>query len=148
MMSGSEGFVEAVRRNFLPLERECALRVAGFEEDEVDFRTTVSLSNETTGVDVVADRKEGGIFVIVYRLGPAPPQAGIDAFCIDDLLAVRAPSVRVQYTVKKKWKLDRVLQQYVELLRTHANDVLRGDFRMWPAVAREAWERVARHRNG
>ncbi len=138
-----DDFRELCRTLFRFLEEEYGFRVT--EEKSDVFGSYITYRNTTTAVIISFEPREGGVFIRLYRLvdGKIPdypvfvhPDTQLNMFYLDTLLEVRVPSLHVEQDPKEMAKpslskLKEVLQQYAALLHLYANDILRGDFKVF-----------------
>lgn len=139
-----EHFLETCRRYFRFLEEEYGCTILG-TDNEYPYRLAVTYGNATTAVDIRYDRWEDDIFILLIRLvdGAVPenlPGNHIHRHPLDAVLHLRAPDEIVrqdQYSdpLKSEDRED-ILRQYASALRTHASDILRGDFSFFPELVR------------
>lgn len=111
------------------------------------YGTFVTYRNPTTFVEVSIEPREGGVFVHVGRLidGKIPeypihiePDTKLDAFYLDDIIDLRAPSSKIEqpstevfFKPRNLKKIEHVLTEYARALRQYAVDILKGDFRVF-----------------
>jgi hypothetical protein len=137
-------------------ERTC-LQKFGFLEKEFGFalrssETTsygshVTYTNQTTGVRVSLEPREGGIFVELSRLAdgelPSVPifiesDSVLNSFDLDDILLLRSAPTGKQLDTSSALtadEIERELERYASALRAYAPDILWGDFELFPQLA-------------
>jgi hypothetical protein len=107
----------------------------------------ITYQNSTSFIQVSFEPREGGVLVYIGRLVrgriPAYEDRTSNWFDFYDLLALRSPQASLR---SGEWpsdkELDEVLKGIVDALKTHAADVLQGDFAVFKELNKLAKERA------
>jgi hypothetical protein len=134
------------RRAFRFLIEEYGYSEAPLPEGEFVNQYMVCFSNGVTWIGVEGINWGFGIDIRLASHNPGLMQ--YPTYCLDDLLALRDPGF-MPITAKPTDKRDiqkSQMDQYADALRQHADDILRGDFSVFPQLA-EAINRRRRQNN-
>lgn len=120
----------------------------GFAEAEAHLLLPgmwVSCRNSTTQV-VIYFEYENGLWLTIGRLATVNGQlTGGEQYALNDLLALRKlqPSHTVRMSGFDEGVMDKVLLERAVALQAYADDVLRGDFAVFPRLKEIVTERLA-----
>jgi hypothetical protein len=146
-MNAFSSFEKLCLKRFQILEKDFGLRVVKIEREH--YGLFITYQNSTTFLRVSLEPREGGVFVTIGRLvhGRIPPYEDTSPHWFDfhHLLALRAPQISFW---SGEWpsarELDQVLKGIVNALRSHAADVLQGDFTIFKQLHQVVKERAKR----
>ena len=152
--------LKLIRNIFKFLEEKFDCTITRVEHEF--YGTCVTYQNATTFVEASIEPREGGAFVRVGWLidGKIPaypihvePDIKLDAFYLDDIIDLRAPSSKIEqppldvfFKPRDLKKIERVLTENARALRRYAADILNGDFRVFAQLDKIVKKRAARLR--
>jgi hypothetical protein len=127
------------------LEKGCGFALRSSER--TSYGSHVTYSNQTTGVRVSLEPREGGIFVELSRLVdgelPSVPifiesDSVLNSFDLNDIILLRSAPTGKQLDTSSALTADEIeseLERYASALRDYAPDILRGDFELFSQLA-------------
>jgi hypothetical protein len=139
---------------------EFLIKKYGFKIGRLESRSYVcylNYINKTTAVRLSFEPKDGGVFVLLYRLidGKIPPyeifikpDTIINSFYLDDILTLRSPTTKIESKYidigrPTREELEKELGAYADALANHAQDILQGDFSIFPELEKIVKRRAA-----
>jgi hypothetical protein len=137
---GKVNLLDVCLDKFSYLEREYSFKVAkkkGVDNIEIVYQ------NGTTGVQILFDRRENQIYVMIYQLENGklienPIFLSYDTrvygYDLDDILSQRIPGYSGTKMRSDCNGVLCVLENYAKMLRLHAADLLLGDFQLFPRL--------------
>jgi len=148
---------------FAFLKNEYTFRVV---KEKLNANADLLYVNDTTGVKIVFSNREAYCFIYLYKLvegklieNPSNiyMNSKLYAYMLDDIVALRNPSrlIRPAYMYGEDSKFHNeengfrlYLEEFARNLKIYADDVLRGDFKIFPKLEKVVKERAERFRQG
>ena len=146
-------FEQHCRRIFKPvLEDKFGFKIVDVEKD--DFGDYLTYQNDTTGIKISYEPREGGIFILLSRLidGKMPEypihieaDTILNSFDLEDIIAFKEAKKGIgrkfknyfrRYNISRKASLVKNLSKYIEELEEYAAYILNGDFKDFPELDR------------
>ena len=138
-------FEETCRQVFKPLIDQFNFKIISVDRGPINVGVHITYGNATTAMQASFEPQEEAIWLYLIRLTDGkipeyPHKYPENAFYLEELLQVRAPNLQLRTQKEQplrlmtKENLKDTLERYVEALRTHASDVLMGDFRIFADI--------------
>lgn len=144
-MRKTKADIDIIEKQFEFLSRDFGFETLSRLSDA--YKCRLVLKTQTTGVVITFDRREFYPFVQICRLvngefqfisGEMTPKTVIHCFDLDDLLTIRSPNSKIhphsRATKFDEHSFESLIAQQADNLRSHAQDVLGGDFSSFPLL--------------
>jgi hypothetical protein len=144
-------FEKYCRRIFKPvLEGKFGFKLVDVKQ--TDFSDYLTYQNSTTGIKIIYEPRECGIFILLSRLidGKMPEypihikaNTILNSFDLEDIISFKLSQKGIgykfknffrKYNIYRKASLVRNLTRYSEELEEHAGYILKGDFGDFPEL--------------
>lgn len=144
-----ELFYQACRKHFGYLIDEFGYREGAKEADS--WTLAVYFVGQSAYARVSLEWEYSGVFVELGRVVNGQPMRNpiiiredseLNMFTLDDVLALRAPDLGLSPIFKSEPEIVSKIAIYAHALRAHAQDILVGDFSLFPALERVVKERA------
>ena len=162
MIMRNNSFEKIVKKEFKFLESKFACTL--YKSSKEDWGYEMIYINKTTGVKIIHEFRESDIFILLYQLvdGELIEDARnikddtvILSHGLDDIVNIRNSSALIRPTYKyavdskyhdKDHGMSYYVADYAKNLEKYANDVLMGDFTIFPTLDKIVKERAKKYR--
>jgi hypothetical protein len=125
------------------LTKEYNFELFSTEEDSTGYY--IIYKNASTGIRISYEPREGGIFILIYRLidDQIPqyeikiePDTIINSFYLDDIIELSSSDPKREFSAifNPKSPAEEILRAYADALQKYAKDILNGDFKVFSEV--------------